>query len=148
MADLNIISNFEVLAQGGGLISGKQGLPVDTDTDPVVMDVEGDAHLFTGTLATATAVEVWNNASDQPVTWDYLFVWSSVDMYLQVIGETGNAIFDIRAKVPFQLAYCEILVAANTTPLSGTEPTTEAIETLVLQNNSGGSGNFRVALVA
>lgn len=148
MADLNIVSNFEVIAQGGGVISGKQGATVDTDSDPFVIDVEGDAHLFSGTLATATAVEVWNNADDQPVTWEYLFVWSSVDMYLQIIGETGNVIFDVRAFTPFQLAYCEILVAANTTPLSGTEPTTEAIESLVLQNNSGGPGNFRVALVA
>mgnify|MGYP001569343244 CR=1 FL=1 len=142
MATINVINTVECIVQGGNTISGKQGLSTDTATDPVEITIDGDAHAVPGTLATATAVTIYDDDNDVPIDFDYMFIWTSVDMYLQIIGATGNVVFHLLAEVPFVLSYDDFLAVGNTTPLSGAAPTTEDIDSIVLQNNSGGSGKY------
>lgn len=143
MAEIRIISNIEIDGQGGGVLSGKQGDAEDADTDPVILDGDGDGFVVAGTLATATAVKIYDDDTHTPTSFLAMHLWTSVDMYVQVIGATSNVIFPVEAEVPFMLSSSLMLAAANTTPLSGSAPSTEDIDSIVIQNNSGGSGKYR-----
>jgi len=140
---VDIINTVECVAQGGEAITGKQGDAADAATDVAQIDVEGDGHVVPGTLATATAVTLYDDDNDVPIDWVYFYLWTSVEMFVQIIGATANVVFHVRAEIPFTLSYDDFLAAANTTPLSGAAPTTEDIDSIVLQNNSGGSGKYR-----
>lgn len=147
MATLSVISNFRVTSQGI-TYSGKQGSTDDATTDPFDVTVTGNVHQVNGTLATATVTTPFDDDDDAPADWDFLFVWTSVDMYLQLIGSGSNIIFKLLAKVPFMLTYDSLLAVGNTTAITGgTEPTLTDIDSILLGNYSGGSGNYNFAVV-
>lgn len=142
MADLSIIARFTVELQGVEY-SGKQGSATGAPSDPVVIDVD-QCDAKTGTLATATARTIWDEDADNPAGFGFLYFWSDTDCYIQLIGQTSNYIQYVEAKVPFILGSDQILCAANTTPISGSAPSTEAIDSVVIQNNSGSPLNYQL----
>lgn len=148
MATLNVIHNIEIRTDENGVtFSAKQGAADDAATEPFEMTVSGYVHQHAGVLATATARTVWDEDSYEPNDASYIFFWSDVDMYLQVIGQTTNFVIPVEAKVPFCLSANTMLAAANTTAISGSAPSVEAIDSIVIQNNSGGNGNYVFAVI-
>lgn len=148
MASLNILNRFSVVGTGAVEHSGKQGAVADGVNDELVVTVSGDVHQVSGTLATAAVRTVYDNDDDAPTSWNYLWFWCSVDMYLQIILATGNLIHKVLATTPFNMSWPSALVAANTTVIAGgVEPTLEAVDSIVIGNYSGGSGTFNFAVV-
>lgn len=135
MADLSLISRFTVELNGVEF-SGKQGSAADAAADAFVIDVDR-GELKTGSLETATARTLWDEDADNPTGFGFLFLWASADCYVQLIGQATNYVQKVEAKVPFVLGSDQMLAAANTTALSGTEPSVEAVDSVVIQNNSG-----------
>lgn len=147
MASLLIISNFTVTSDGV-VYSGKQGETTDATTDEFTVTVDGLVHQVNTSIATAAVATVWDEDNDTPADFDYLFVWSSVVMYLQLIGQTSNIITKLLAKVPYMLCNDQMLAAASTTAITGgTEPTLEDIDSVVIGNYSGGAGKVNFAVV-
>lgn len=142
MATLNVITNASCIVRGGNTNTIKQGAAEDTASDPLEIEVDGNVFEVSGTLATATAVVLFDDDNDVPIDFTYMEVWTETDMYLQIIGSTGNVVHHILAMAPFVLSYDDFLAAGNTTPLSGSAPATEDIDSVVLQNNSGGAGEY------
>lgn len=144
---LEIINNFSV-ESFGSTETGKQGEVSASSDEPHEITVDGDVHRVKGSLATATVVALYASASDVPPTWKYLHLWTSVDMYLQVVTAAVNFTVKIRAKTPFTLSYGSVLAAADTTDIvGGSEPSVAAIAKLNLGNYSGGSGDYNLAIV-
>lgn len=146
-AVLKVINNF-VMELNGITYTGKQGDAADDATDTMDSTVNGQIHAVATQLATGAAVTVWDEDDDVPVNFQYLFIWSDKAIYVQLIGQTSYAIVHVAAGQPFVLpGYDELKVAVSTTPLSGTEPVMEDIDSIVIQNNSGDSCNYLVAVV-
>lgn len=148
MATLNIINNFELDSQGS-VKTGKQGEIADAVTDQLPVTVTGTCHHVTGSLATATVVTVYDDDNDVPADFDYLYFWCDVDMYIQIVGSGSNVIFKVEAFQPFVLpGFDTILAAADTTIITGgTEPTLTDIDSVVIGNYSGGTGNYLFAVI-
>ena len=145
--NLNIICNFEVTARGV-TFTGRQGADTSAENnDAFIVSVTGDCHQMAGTLATATALKVWDDDTHKPSDFTYMFFVADVDMYIQIVGTATNATLNCVAGVPFILSYDQILAAANTTDISGSAPSMEDIDHVVIQNNSGGDGNYFFACV-
>lgn len=146
MATLSILCSYSLELQGR-TYAGKQGsADDDVDTPFDVTLTSGIAFESIGVLATATARTIWDEDSFQPVDIQFGFFWCDVDMYIQFIGQATNVVFPVEAKIPFTISANTLLAAANTTALSGSAPSVEAIDSIVIQNNSGGSGNYHLAL--
>lgn len=155
---LSVLCNFE-LSDGQGLTtSGKQGLAADASSEPLEFSLSGSpftnspaiagtAHGGPGTLATATARTVYDDDDDFPIDWDFLFFWADQDCYIQLIASATQVSIQVRAGLPFILGYDSILAAANTTALSGTEPVVTDIDSVVIQNNSGSTMNYRFYVI-
>ena len=143
---VDILNNLTMSSQGR-TVAAKQGAAANDAADVVSITVDGVIHDMIGSLATATVVTVWDDDNDKPADWDYLFFWADVDMYIQIIGSTTNVIFKVLAKVPFTLTYDSMLAAADTTIITGgTEPTLTDIDSVVIGNYSGGTGNYVFAV--
>lgn len=147
MATLSIINNFELASQGISKF-GKQGAIASGFNDEFDITVTGTCHYVTGQLATATVITVFDDDVSALIDFTYLYFWADVDMYIQIIGSATNAIFKVLATVPFTLTYDSILAAANTTIITGgTEPSVTDIDSVVLGNYSGGTGNYVFAVI-
>jgi len=144
-ATLSIINNVQLDSE----TAGQQGDPADTtlaiDT-PLEISVSGTYHRVKGTLATAAGVTVWDEDDDAPSDWDYLFIVSDQDCYLQLIGQTTHVVVNLKADVPFTLYGDQIFTAANTTAISA-NPTLEDIDSVRLWNASGTTLNYVFAVV-
>lgn len=148
MATLNVIHNIEITTDENGVtFSAKQGSAADASTEPFELTVSGYVHQRSGVLATATARTVWDGSVDEPDDMTYLFFWADVDMYIQIIATATNFVVPVEAKTPFCLSANTALAAANTTAISGSAPSVTAIGKVVIQNNSGGNGNYVFAVV-
>jgi hypothetical protein len=148
MATLSLVNNFELVTQGN-TYTGKQGAASAAFATELEVTVTGTIHSVTGVLATASVVTVYDDDNDVPADWDYLYFWADVDMYIQIIGSGSNVIFKVEATQPFVLpGFDTILAAADTTAITGgTEPTLTDIDSVVIGNYSGGSGNFLFAVI-
>lgn len=148
MATLSIISNFTATLQGLE-VSGKQGLAASGIADALDITVGGQVHKVVGSLGTATISTVWDDDNDSPTDFDFLFFWADVDMYIQLIGSGTNVIFKVDGTVPFWLpGFDTLLAAADTTPIAGgTEPTLQDIDSVVIGNYTGGTGNYVFAVI-
>lgn len=139
-ATLNIINTF-TLKKNGITLSGKQGNTTDAATDEYSVGdqvtINGQSHHRGFSLATAAAQTIYDTADDFPTTFNYLHIWSDQALYIQIISAATNVILKTLAKVPFVLSVGSLLAAANTTAISGTEPTLAAVAKIVIQNNSG-----------
>ncbi len=145
--DLDILANFTMTIRGV-TITGRQGTDSDAaTTDPFTVSVDGDSHQEAFTLATATAMTIWDDDDDKPADFDFLFFVADQDMFLQVIASATSFIVPILAGVPFILApktddlTAKCLGAASTTPMSGSVPSVTEIDSIVIQNNSGSTAH-------
>src|SRR3990167_4014662 len=147
MATLSIINNLSLPTQGN-TFTGKQGLAANGFSTALTITVTGTVHSVVGSLATATVVTVYDDDNDVPADLDYLYFWSDVDMYIQLIGSGSNVIFKNEASQPFVLpGFDTLLAAADTTIITGgTEPTLTDIDSVVIGNYSGGTGNYVFAV--
>lgn len=142
---LNIINNFTAVIDGN-TYTGKQGDVDDALADQYAITTTGPAHVVPGSLATATVVTVFDDDDDVPADWDYFYLWTEVDMYVQIIASATNVVHKVKAKVPFVLGYDSLLAAANTTAITGgAEPSVTDIDSVVLGNYSGNTGKFLAA---
>ena len=92
-ATLKIINNFEITIRGV-TTSCRQGTDsAASDNDAFEVTVTGNAHSMAGTLATATALKVWDDDTHKPSDFTYLFFKADVDMYIQIVGTATNATF-------------------------------------------------------
>lgn len=144
---LEIINSF-IAVIDGNTYTGKQGEITDLITDEFAITVTGPSHIVPGSLATASIVTVFDDDDDVPIDWVYFYLWTEVDMYVQIIASATNVVHKIKAKVPFVLSYDSLLAAANTTPISGgSEPSVTDIDSVVLGNYSGNTGKFLAAFL-
>lgn len=147
MSTLNVKSSFE-LSVNGRTITGKQGAAVDDADTAFGITVDGKTYPADNSIADDAVRTLWDEDSNFPQDFDFLFFWADQDVDLQLIGSSGNVTIKVRAKVPFVLGYDDILPAANTTLLSaGVAPTYESIDSVVLANNSGSTANYFMCLV-
>lgn len=142
MATLNIRSDFNITVNGL-TIEGKHGSTTDDADDYFAVTVDGNESHKAHTLADDTVATLWDEDSELPANFDFMFLWTDVACYLQLIGSAGHVVIQLRAKVPFVLGSDDILPAANTTILvGGAAPTFENIDSIVLSNNTGGAANY------
>jgi hypothetical protein len=141
------ISNFWSLELQGETYTGKHGASTDSTDDPFEITGIDEIESDVGQLATATARTLWDEDSDNPADVLYFWFWADQDCYLQVIGATTNFVVAVEAKVPFVLSANTMLAAANTTAISGSAPSVEAIDSIVAQNNSGNTMNYKFAVI-
>lgn len=141
--DLNVLCNFEMTIRGV-TITGRQGVDDATaDSDPFVITVDGNASQNPFTLATATALTIWDDDDDRPTDFDFFFFVADENMFVQVIMSATSFTVPVLAGVPFILSpktdelTAKALGAASTTPMSGTAPSVTEIDSIVIQNNSG-----------
>lgn len=148
MATLKIINTFEFSALGQKL-SGKHGLAEDSSGLPLEVDVEGLAHYIPFSLATAAVQTVYDDDSDVPDDWVYLYLWADQDIYIQLIGSSTNVIFKVEAYQPFVLpGFDSLLAAADTTIITGgSEPSLQDIDSVVIGNYSGSTVNGIFAVI-
>lgn len=119
----------------------------DVAAEDTTSTTDGEIHLVEHALATATVVTVYDDDNDVPTDWDYMFFWADVDMYLQLVGSGTNVILKTRKKIPFVWHYDSLLAAADTTIITGaSEPTLTDIDSIVVGNYTGGSGNYVFAV--
>ncbi len=144
-ASLDIIGNFEITIRGK-TISLWQGTSADgAATDAMRVTVTGDAAQVPFTLATATALTIWDDDDDKPADFDFFFFVADQDMFIQFIMSATSFTIPVLAGVPFMLApktdalTAKALGAASTTPMSGSAPSVTEIDSIVIQNNSGNS---------
>lgn len=140
MATLYITDSFETKLLGV-TYTGRQGDADNTAGDPVAVTTAGTKQGNVGTLAVDTARTIWDEDADNPV--DFIFLWFKADQdcYVQLIGATVNMIVPVKADVPVRLPGT-FLAAASTTPMSGTEPVVENVDSVVIQNNSDSIMNY------
>lgn len=145
--DLEIINNLSVASQGV-TTTAKQGAIADGPSDVHVISVAGDVHQVKREIATATVHTVFDDDDDQPTDFDYLHLWTSCDMYIQIIGSGSHVVFKVYAKTPFTMTYDTILAAANTTAITGgAEPSLTDIDSILVGNYSGSAGNYVFTIV-
>lgn len=158
-AILNIINNFSLLAANGQTFQGAQGPIANLPSTPINLanvsltgifgspSFQGVVFEAASTLATATALKVWDTAVMKPATWNYFFIWADQPLYVQFITSATNFIAQILPAVPFVMSVDGVLAAANTTPMSGSAPTLVAVSTVYIQNNSGTTANWQAAAI-
>ena len=150
MATLSIINNFS-LPLLGNTFTGKQGAAADDFLEPFEHTVDGKIHYVSSTLATASAVTLWDEDNDAPTTGDYIFFWADQDVHLQLIAQATNVIVPVEANVPFVLGGgstgLKILAAADTTAITNGGSTLSQIDSVVLGNSSGSTVNYVFALI-
>ncbi len=133
---LNIINSFSVEIDGISY-TGKQGASSDSITDEYGITITGDAYILPFTLLPSIAKLAWDEDTDFPVDFAYMFIWADGDIYIQVIGSATNFVVKQLAKVPFTLSYGSILAAANTTPItSGVAPSVTDVDSVYVSNLS------------
>lgn len=144
MSTLSIINSIDVTINGKP-VQGWQGTDEDAiATDPFDITVGDEAHVQDFSLATATALKVWDDDTHKPSTIIIFHIVADQNIYVQVIGATSNIIFAVTAGCPFTFTGNTMLAAANTTAMSGSAPTLEEIDSIVIQNNSGTTTTGRV----
>lgn len=147
MSILSILNSFQLDSQGLTK-SGKQGAIADALDTPYEVTVTGNINYQTGQIATASIVTLFDDDNNQPADWDYLYLWADQPVYLQLIGSGSNVIFKIAAYQPFVLpGFDSLLAAANTTPITTTEPTLTDIDAVVLGNYSGSTASYVFAAI-
>lgn len=143
---LSIINNY-TLENQGETYTGKQGAAIDGASEALEISVSGHHHGTSGTLASGSARTIWDEDDDFPTDIEYFWIWADQDFYVQVIGQTTNFIVKVEALVPFTLSANTMLAAASTTAISGSEPSVEAIDSIVIQNNSGSVMNYKYGVI-
>ncbi len=151
MAVLEIINYFNLDSLND---TDSAGAGPATQTDKVApwtidtLTILGELHKVKKvSLANATALTIWNQADDNPVDWQYL--WLKVDqptVYLQLIGATSNVKLVLTNDIPFVWTNDQLLCAVNTTPMAAA-PTLEDIASVVIYNNSGNTVNIIGAFI-
>jgi hypothetical protein len=150
MATLNLWNYFSLDSQGGEN-TGKQGSIADAPQTPFPVTVTGTGLFLTGSFATATPRTIYDDSGDFPASFDFTHYWCDVNSYIQFVFGASNVILPVLAKVPFCLAplaanLCGI-AAANTTIMTGTEPTLTDLDKVVIAQWSGGTANYRFEMV-
>lgn len=147
MANLNIINTFSLTTQGVTL-TGKQGEAADLAAEEYAHSITGTAYYTPGVIATATVRTLYDEDSNFPATFDYLYFWADQTVYLQLIAQATNVTFKVSAYLPFVLpGFGTLLAAANTTLITGgSEPALSVIDSIAVGNYSGNSANYILAL--
>ena len=140
MATLKILGSTSLTTQGS-TFACKQGPTTAGFMVPLEVTITGTAHGGPNTLATATAVTLWDDDDDSPVDWDAFAYCGDQDAHLQFIGTATNIILGVRANMPFLMGKDLVLGAANTTAMSSA-PSTTAVDSIVLFQASGSTMNY------
>ena len=145
MATLYLTQYFEVVVDGVKVAGGSRSTPEEITVTGAVKDA-------TKVLATLTAWDFWITGADEPLTdFDFFYISSDVDVYVELVCDTGNNVgredfaIEIRAGVPFILTKDEAL-ALHTVDFAGTE-TEDVIDAIRVRNVSGGNATVRCVLV-
>jgi len=100
-----------------------------------------------GTLATATALKIYDSSVHKPATFNYVWIWADQACYVQTIATATNCVYQMLPTVPQTFSLNTCLGAANTTPISTSAPSTTAIATIYLGNYSGTTMNWSIAVI-
>lgn len=148
MASLNIKCSFSIAVRGK-THEGWQGTDAANDADDAfTLTVDGKAAPVEAQLATAGALNLWDEDSSPIGTFDYLFLVSDQDLDLQIIGSATHAVLRVKAGVPFCMGYDTILGVANTTEITaGATPAYESIDSIRVSNRSGSTANITFFVV-
>lgn len=146
-ATLKILSQFTITAQGQ-TFADHQGTYDSATDDYLEITVSGLVFAAVGQVATATVRTLWDEDNQFPADFDYLWFWCDQDVYLQIIGQTGNVTLKVEATVPLWLpGFDQLLVAANTTLITGgSEPAVEDVDSVAVGNYSGNTANYKLYL--
>ena len=145
MATFKVVNHIEMATSTGRTITAKQGSTGDDRDTPFDVTVSGTTHQRDNTLATATAVTIYDSTADLPATFDHGFFWSDQACQIQLVTSATNVTTDVIAKVPYVFTG-KILGAADTTNISAAATTT-AIDEITLWNGSGSTMNYTLTLV-
>lgn len=151
--DLDISAFFEMTVRGKTISIFQGTSDTGTSGTPFTISVDGNVHDGHFTLATATALTIWDDDDDSPTDFDILFFVATQNMFLQVINSATSWTVPILAGVPFILApktdalTAKSLGAASTTAMSGSAPSVTEIDSIVIQNNSGTTAYGSYALI-
>lgn len=149
-AILDIVNNLELVNQGITL-DAKQGAITDLMATPYRLSngitVNGNVHRVANSLATGTAVLVYDAATAPIATFVYGHFWADVTMYVQLITSTTESRERIDAKAPKTFSG-KLIASGGTTPITGgAEPGVTAISKIYVGNYTGSVGNYILTLV-
>lgn len=157
---LNIINTFTLsgMPTAGGPYSGFQGPYTGLAATPLNIAnlsstvlsgsaLSGLIYNDAGTLATATALKIYDSSVMKPATFNYVWIWADQACYVQTIATATNCVYQMLPTVPQTFSLNTCLGAANTTPISTSAPSTTAIATIYLGNYSGSTMNWIIALI-
>jgi hypothetical protein len=137
--DLNVKCNFEITIRGI-TFTGKQGTATDGIDDAFVISVDGKAHCMPFELAVDTTMTLWDDDNDNPLDFDFMFIWADQNCFIQVINSATSFSVPHLAKVPFILApktdglTAKSLGEASTTPMAAAPSVTE-IDSVCIRHN-------------
>jgi len=151
MASVRILNSLEYRdPNNNSIVAVHQGSATDLPTAAFSVALASDAVLEKAgsiTAAANTTLTLFDTTSDIPATFELCHWWCDQDSYIQFVGATLNAVFKVQAKVPFVLGTDEIVLAANTTAIDGTtEPTTEDIASINVNQYSASTAYYRLVL--
>lgn len=146
-ATLKTRNGFEVECNGR-LLLGYQGEISGVDTDQFELTVDGDAQYNPFTLQTADSILAWEAANDNPTAFEYFFLWTDQDVWVQLISASGSVYHTVRAKQAFSLCEGTMLPGTSTTANDGSSsPSVEAILKINVINRSGSEAHGLAAVV-
>src|SRR5262245_31500588 len=99
MSTLYITNNFQIDILGQ-LVSGQQGSSTTPPQDGYAFTVSGEVLSRIGSVATATVKTIYDDDSDFPADWDYLWFKADQDVYLQIIMGSSNFTVKVEANLP------------------------------------------------
>lgn len=148
MANLNIKNSFSITVRGKEIV-GWQGTDAANDANDVfTLTVDGKTEYQSTQLADAAAATLWDEDSDLPANFDFLFIVADQDLDLQLIANSLHVVLQLKAGVPFVLGYDDVLVAVNTTEIvADATPSYEDIDSVRINNRSGTDANYVFFLV-
>jgi hypothetical protein len=151
MANLNIIDRFSIEVNGTTFAANhgeSDTLASEFYAFSESPTVTGLIYTYIGQIPTATVRTAWDEDSNFPTDFDYLWFWADQTVYLQLIGQTGSETVKVRKYAPFKLSgYGSIRPVASTALITGSsEPSMEEIDSIAIGNYSGSTANVKLFL--
>ena len=139
------ITTLEMSSQGGFVI-GHQGTAVSRATEPLETSTAGLVHQVVGVTAdSASALTIYDAATDLPATWKKLWFWADLGCRLQLITAATNVEIAVAINDPFVMSVGSLLAAADTSKITNNTDSLAAITQIVI--GVGALTNYRLILI-
>ncbi len=139
---------------GGTIVLGRHGAIGSNRDNPLVTDVAGGVYQNVGTIATVSALTIYDaDASpggDLPATFLKLYFWCDQDTHVQLLSGATNVIFSCAKEDPLLMSSgttsFDLLASADAANLTS-EETLGALDEITIWNLGLVTANYHLILV-